>query len=224
MAKTTGEDDAPFFIGGPEQLQAFARWIDEFERAAISRVASEQDEFSSVLDLKAMNKALAVAGESLDCLNLLDAKKCCLLVGELQRDVAAILAGGLEAALRSPEGLQEQDIELRCVIQEATPYIRWLGVRVRDELATYARTDRGSDKPGVGGPKEAKPKRPGRKKADYETVQHEAKLAADWARALGNGVYKADFAKEQGMTPKDFGRLLSRVRKRDTARNNSRGK
>jgi len=73
-------------------------------------------------------------------------------------------------------------------------------------------------------PTRTKAKRPGRKKANYETVQHEAKLAAEWARALDNGVYKADFAKEQGMTQKDFARLLSRVRKRNTARNNSRGK
>jgi hypothetical protein len=56
-----------------------------------------------------------------------------------------------------------------------------------------------------------KAKRPGRKKADYETVQREAQLAADWKRAYEAGTYKADFAKDNGMTVKKLDALLDRV-------------
>ncbi|NLF09473.1 MAG: hypothetical protein GX594_16055 [Pirellulaceae bacterium] len=58
------------------------------------------------------------------------------------------------------------------------------------------------------------PKKPGRKKADYETVQREAQLAADWERAKKSGVYKPVFAKEKGMTTRKLDNLLGRVAKR----------
>ena len=59
-----------------------------------------------------------------------------------------------------------------------------------------------------------KRKRRGQKKADYETVQKEAKVAAAWKRASETGTYKADFAKDKGMTLKALDQLLDRVRKR----------
>jgi len=59
-------------------------------------------------------------------------------------------------------------------------------------------------------------KKPGRKKADYETVQREAQLAADWERARDSGTYKPEFAKQNEMTPENFNALLSRVAKRKT--------
>jgi hypothetical protein len=61
---------------------------------------------------------------------------------------------------------------------------------------------------------ETTPKRPGRKKADYETVQKEAALAADWELARVAHVYKADFVKQHNLTIKKLGALLSRVAKR----------
>lgn len=64
---------------------------------------------------------------------------------------------------------------------------------------------------------QAKPNRHGRKKADYETVQREAELTGEWERARESGVYKGDFAKDKGMTLKDFDRLLDRVRARERA-------
>ena len=59
-------------------------------------------------------------------------------------------------------------------------------------------------------------RRGGRKKADYETVQREARLAADWGQARESGVYKPDFAKQNKMTPKKLNALLNRVAKRKT--------
>lgn len=56
-----------------------------------------------------------------------------------------------------------------------------------------------------------KVKRPGRKKADYETQQREAELAADWKRARDAGTHKADFAKQKGLKVKDLDALLDRV-------------
>jgi hypothetical protein len=60
----------------------------------------------------------------------------------------------------------------------------------------------------------ATPKRRGRKKADYETVQKEAALAADWERARDAGIYKPDFAKDKKMNVKQLDALLDRVAKR----------
>lgn len=57
-------------------------------------------------------------------------------------------------------------------------------------------------------------KRPGRKKADYTTVQREAQLAADWKRAFDDGTYKTDFAKDNGLKVKDLNAILARVRMR----------
>jgi hypothetical protein len=54
----------------------------------------------------------------------------------------------------------------------------------------------------------------GRKKADYETIEREAALAAEWQRARESGVYKADFGKQHGMTARKLGALLDRVAKR----------
>lgn len=63
-------------------------------------------------------------------------------------------------------------------------------------------------------PVESTPRRRGRKKADYNTEQREAKLAADWVRAKEAGVYKPQFAKDHGMRPAELEALLARVRKR----------
>lgn len=55
----------------------------------------------------------------------------------------------------------------------------------------------------------------GRPKADYETIQQEAQLAADWKQARESGVYKPDFAKERGTTEAKLDALLDRVAKRN---------
>jgi len=59
--------------------------------------------------------------------------------------------------------------------------------------------------------KKAPKKRPGRKKRSYATIQKEAALVDKWNRAKIAGVYKPDFAKEEGMTPKAFQRMQDRV-------------
>lgn len=56
--------------------------------------------------------------------------------------------------------------------------------------------------------------RRGRPKADYETIQREAQVAADWERAREAGTYKGDFAKQCGMKVSQLDKLLARVRKR----------
>jgi hypothetical protein len=58
-------------------------------------------------------------------------------------------------------------------------------------------------------------KRRGRKKADYGTVQKEAKLAAEWVRARAAGILKSAFAKDNGMNQKQLDALLDRVAKRN---------
>jgi hypothetical protein len=55
------------------------------------------------------------------------------------------------------------------------------------------------------------PKRRGPKKADYNTVQREAALAAEWDRARDAGTYKVDFARDKGMKTPDLQKLLNRV-------------
>ena len=60
-------------------------------------------------------------------------------------------------------------------------------------------------------PAVAATKKRGRKKADYETVQREAQLAADWEQARDAGTYKGDFTRDRGMEVPDLDRLLDRV-------------
>lgn len=57
-------------------------------------------------------------------------------------------------------------------------------------------------------------KRSGRKKADFETIQKEAELAAAWKRAREAGVYKADFARDCKIAVSRLDALLDRVAKR----------
>jgi hypothetical protein len=58
-------------------------------------------------------------------------------------------------------------------------------------------------------------KRSGRKKADFETIQKEAELAAAWKRAREVGVYKADFARDCKIAVSRLDALLDRVAKRN---------
>jgi hypothetical protein len=63
-----------------------------------------------------------------------------------------------------------------------------------------------------------KPKRRGRKNADYPTIEREAKLKREWEQARDHGipgVSKARFAEDKNMTLADFDRLLDRVAKRE---------
>jgi hypothetical protein len=60
-------------------------------------------------------------------------------------------------------------------------------------------------------PKSVKSNRRGPQKADYETQQLEAELAAEWQRAHNARIYKADFARDRGMKVTDLDRLLDRV-------------
>lgn len=96
--------------------------------------------------------------------------------------------------------------------KELSPLERWrdepVGIHVRlanDHCAEVAPS--GSDKPSR--------KRPGRKKADYETVKREAELAAEWERARAD-VFKPEFARAKEMTLKQFDAMLGRVRKRNS--------
>ena len=127
--------NAPFFKGDLAQIKAFARWFDDFERAAVSRIGSLEDDPEFVVDIKALNRVLVHGEDHLDCLNIADAQKVKQLISKLQFYVAALLAGKLSAIAGSSEEHQELDLKLRTAIQDATPYIRWLGCRTRDELA-----------------------------------------------------------------------------------------
>lgn|GEM_PF-6520858 len=79
---------------------------------------------------------------------------------------------------------------------------------------TEAKTTAEGGEPAAAAGRPATPKRRGRKKADYETVQKEAALAASWERAREAGVYKGDFARERGTTVAKLDALLDRVAQR----------
>lgn len=76
--------------------------------------------------------------------------------------------------------------------------------------AAYSKSQSEQPKP----PNETQPRRRGRKKADYETVQREAEIAANWERARDAGVYKPDFATDNNLTVRQLDALLDRVAKR----------
>ncbi len=79
----------------------------------------------------------------------------------------------------------------------------------------YRGVHRPNEEPKVVRQQAAKPKRRGRKKANYETEQKEAALVADWQRVRDAGGYKPDFAKDHGMSVKQLDTLLDRVAKRN---------
>ena len=115
--------------------------------------------------------------------------------------------------LRQRYGVSLDDAELlqRCkdhLAAEGIPgevYLKW---RYDRFVAWLGESPIGSEKARVAR------RRGGRKKADFATEQKEAKLAADWQRARDAGRYKAEFAKERGMTGRQLDSLLDRVRKR----------
>jgi hypothetical protein len=99
-------------------------------------------------------------------------------------------------------------------VMETDPETRAGWERARARLQTFAKATSGQQSEPTNAQGAATPKRRGRKKADYETVQKEAALAADWERARDAGIYKPDFAKDKGMTVKQLDTLLDRVAKR----------
>jgi hypothetical protein len=125
---------------------------------------------------------------------------------------------GNELAKHGPEFLSKVLNELNCntVIESifqaedrAEAKRRW-----REEEAKLAAEASGLQGESTNAQGAAKRKRRGRKKADYETVQKEAELAADWERARDAGIYKPDFAKDKNMTVRQLDALLDRVAKR----------
>ena len=216
MAKKFNAPDGPFFVGDEREMQVLATWIDDFERAAVCRISSVYREPDFTVDLQSLNKVLANGPAGVECLNPVDADKLRKIVGALQRDVAASLAGGLDAVIGDSRKQRSKYRQLRVTLDSATPYLRWLGVQVRQELATTAEGESGPRAPRNTSKSHssAAPKRRGRKKADYATVKREATLAEDWKRAREAGRYKHDFAKDKDLTVKQLDALLDRVAKR----------
>lgn len=68
-----------------------------------------------------------------------------------------------------------------------------------------------------------KPKRPGRKPADCDTRQREREICIAWQSARERGMYKVDFARQNGLTGKKFNELLDRERQRRKRRKRARG-
>lgn len=64
----------------------------------------------------------------------------------------------------------------------------------------------------------------GRPKRNYETIQRERSIAAEWRRAREAGRRKFEWARERGMSVKELDKLLDRVRKDKKARKKSLGK
>lgn len=219
MAKRIKGDNAQFFVGSAGELRTLADWLDSFERAAVCRISSVYREPDFAVDLRELNKVLANGPECVGCLNRIDADKLLSFVGALQRDVAALLAGGIDAFLKNSGAQKKHYRKLNVTLESATQYLRWLGVQVREKLARDADAERLSETPQrLNNPRvSTMPKRKGRKKASYETVQKEAKLAAEWARAHDCHICKADFVKDKKITVKDLDKLLDRVAKRKRA-------
>ena len=110
----------------------------------------------------------------------------------------------LNQILSDAAGLVRMKSDRREMVSELSDRFRNLSGRIEYSTETSAAENGPNDR------------RRGRKKADYETVQREARLAADWGQARESGVYKTDFAKQNKMTPKKLNALLNRVAKRKT--------
>ena len=59
----------------------------------------------------------------------------------------------------------------------------------------------------------------GRRPATAAEKQVDADMVAEWEKAREAKIYKAEFAREKGMTAKEFDRVLSRVKRRETRSN-----
>ena len=105
----------------------------------------------------------------------------------------------LNQILSDAAGLVRMKSDRREMVSELSDRFRNLSGRIEFSTETSAAENGPNDR------------RRGRKKADYETVQREAQLAADWNLARENRVRKHDFAKENKMTLKNLDRLLDRV-------------
>jgi len=150
VANASHGQGAPLFVGPPEQLQTLARWLDDFVCAESCEAIDDGGSKEFLVDLRALNKVLAVGNDALGCLNPVDAQRCSGLIGELQRDVAALLAGGLGGVLEPSAEQQQAGTRLRCSLREAVRYFHKLGVRVRARLAEEARPLAGAPQASAG--------------------------------------------------------------------------
>jgi hypothetical protein len=143
---------------------------------------------------------------------------------KLARAAGALLPSELRAELAGycPWHIADPMAWWVAVLWQLTGETVYVGQQCRDEL--------GLDRPffrsieaierlklvaAVGERSEARrPKPRGGRRADYEAVRREAELVVAWNRARQSGVYKADFAKANGMKLADFDLLLDRVGKR----------
>lgn len=55
----------------------------------------------------------------------------------------------------------------------------------------------------------------GRPRSSREEISHERQLAKSWRTSKAAGISQADFAKDSGLSLKDFQKLLNRVSKRE---------
>jgi len=187
MTNSPQRQSMSLFVGPSEQLQTLATWLDDLNRAAFSHATDGEGSEEFIVDLGALNKVLAVGKGALGCLSIVDAQKCSGMIGELQRDAAARLAGGLDGILEPSAQQQQAGTRLQCKLREVMPYFHWLGVCVRDKLA--ADTNAGADN---GGPAEAMGKPPKRKAGVnarmLETIQKDQDAigwnSTEWATHL----------------------------------------
>ena len=146
MANPSCRQGTPLFVGPPEQLQTLASWLDDLTRAVYCSVTDGKpsEELNAelnevfIVDLRALNKVLAVGNDMLGCLNIVDAQRHSRRIGELQRHVAACLAGGLDGALEPTAQQHHARTRLQCKLREAMRHFHRLGVRVRDKLKPQA--------------------------------------------------------------------------------------
>ncbi len=207
MSQSDRNSDAPLFVGRHECLTELANWLSDFERATVSRAS---DGF--YVDLRELIKVLSVGTERLGALRADEQQQCRDYVGILQRDVAILLAKGLDGVLEPSQEEQEARASLQKTLNVATPHFRWLGAHIRDKLpATVGPAETGGTSPESPATPPKERSRRSRPKADYATCQKEAELAAEWGRARDAGTHKADFAADKKMSVADLDRLLDRV-------------
>ena len=166
-----------------------------------------RDKFTSDADTVASNGGSTTQGTQDAAGGLIDR----LIAGPDDAELSQREMAQLEAYLKQPVSLSKIQREKQGTGESETNANRNKLKLIRDFNRNLRAANADSRGP------QAKPNRRGRKKADYETVQREAELTGEWERARDSGVYKADFAKDKGMTLKDFDRLLDRVDKRKKA-------
>jgi hypothetical protein len=215
------EADAPF-DGHYRQL---IKELNKKKGGDSEKVADEIDRLKGLCQDSGGPKTGAASDGFHTCMAYFEtAKAHHVMRDELQRELSNLFArivpgerGYLPFLVAIHETEEQKESQMLMRTLKPRRLRKCLAIVKKDLIDLGLLTGAGADevvRDGTNTESKGSPRKGGRKKADYETVQREAKVAADWEQARDDGTRKADFAKDYGIPLDELDRLLDRVAKR----------